>query len=158
MWLCLSLLGHSADEPSLRNEETWRGLYEHCKVRLCDLLRGSLGSSRAADKTFEKIFGLYKTECIDRRELPSSTGLSRRAVQWLRAEGSAVEPPDSDLHRILVLLPLEFRLAYLLTYTLRLEPEGAEQILQQSREEISIKAAAALRTLQQIQKAEAVRR
>jgi len=53
---------------------------------------------------------------------------------------------------------MEYRLAFLVTHTLRLDPEDAEEVLQESREEISMKAAAALRTLRQIQEVEAFRR
>lgn len=106
----------------------------------------------------EKIFVLYAKECIDRREFPSATGLLRRAIQWLRADGNALEPPDSDFHRIMEHLPLEFRLAFLVTYALQLEPEESEEVLQESREEISIRAAAAVKTLRQIQEAETIRR
>jgi hypothetical protein len=158
MWLLLSPLRRSADNPILRKEETWQDLPEHSKLRLRNLLRGSLGSNRAAEKALEKIFALYAKECVDRQESPSATGLLRRAVQWLRAEGSALEPPDSDFFRILELLPLEFRLAFLASAVLQLEPEEAEDVLQESRREISIKAAAALKTLRQIQEAETVRR
>jgi len=81
------------ENSTLREENTWRVLFERSRTNLWNLLLGAIGSRQAAEKVFERIFVTYAKECVDRQELPSATALLRRAVPWLREAEDTSAPP-----------------------------------------------------------------